>query len=331
MTKLRYLWQKEYEDSRLFRMETCGSDIPVNIYAEPGSDPDLKEGDICTADICGVCYDLEIYPDEDAYYASKTPFAAISMVPVGVFSSEGNADKESAHIIFSGKVFEAEKDPKAGEGEINYCLRTESLEMEINVFTCFDGEIKTGSIIHGTAWIFAEIHKENAGKEQVCGKDDAVYRDERFVLLQKDGTAYLIIEGKEYELSCQPYEPCTYIKENGSLISSIHNAFDPCRAIEAFAKGESVRAITGKVYNAEEFCRMIEYAADNLFDTDISYVEGALAVGKLKSLGATGPERAVDIRVLDVRSISDSFSHSKKLKERVMYTEDGKVYLKIKQ
>ena len=312
-------------------METCGSDIPVNIYAEPESDQDLAEGDICAADICGVCYDLEVYPDEDAYYASDTPFAAMSMVPVGVFSPGGSADEESAHIMFSGKVLEAEKDLKAGEGEINYCLRTESLEMEINVFTHFDGEIKTGSIIHGTAWIFAEIHKENAGKEQDCGGDDAVYRDERFVLLQKDGTAHLIIDGKEYELSCHPYEPCTYIKEDGSLISSIHNAFDPDRVIEAFSKGESVRAITGKAYNAEEFCRVIEYAANNPGDTDISYVEGALAVGKLKSLGATSPERAVDIRVLDVRTISESFSHSKKLKERVMYTEDGKVYLRIKQ
>ena len=74
-------------------MQTCGSDIPVNIYAEPESDQDLAEGDICAADICGVCYDLEVYPDEDAYYASDTPFAAMSMVPVGVFSSGGNADE----------------------------------------------------------------------------------------------------------------------------------------------------------------------------------------------------------------------------------------------
>ena len=50
------------------------------------------------------------------------------MIPLGVFSSEGNENEESAHIMFSGRVLEAEKDPEAGEGEINYCLKAESLE-----------------------------------------------------------------------------------------------------------------------------------------------------------------------------------------------------------
>ena len=110
----------------------------------------------------------------------------------------------------------------------------------------------------------------------------------------------------------------------------IHNAFDPDHVIDAFAKGENVGSITGKSYNAKEFCRMIEYAVDDLYDTDIAYVEGAIAVEKLKFLGATSPERAVDLKTLDVNSINERFSHSKKLDACVMYTENGKVYLKIK-
>jgi len=257
-------------------METCETDIPVNIYAEPGSDFDMDEGDICTVDICGVCYDLEVFQDEDAYYATGTQFAAVSMIPLGVFSSEGNADEESAHIMFSGKVIETEKDPKAGPEEINYCLKAESLEMEINLFTCFDGEIKAGNVIHGTAWIFGEIHKLRDEEGSLTDKEAVVYRDDSFILGRNEEYPYLIVKGREYELSCHPYEPCTYIKDRGELVSVIHNAFDPDCVLDSFAKGENVESITGKVYNAKEFCRMIEYAADHLYDTDISYVEGAI-------------------------------------------------------
>ena len=50
---------------------------------------------------------------------------------------------------------------------------------------------------------------------------------------------------------------------------------------------------------------------------------------KLKESGATSPETAIDVTSLGVRSISDRFSHSKRRKERVMYTEEGKVYVRI--
>jgi hypothetical protein len=99
--------------------------------------------------------------------------------------------------------------------------------------------------------------------------------------------------------------------------------------MRTFAKGKTVTSISGKVYDVKAFCVTTEYAASYLYDTDISYVEGALAVKKLKESGATSPETAIDVTSLGVRSISDRFSHSKKRKERVMYTEEGKVYVRI--
>ena len=180
--------------------------------------------------------------------------------------------------------------------------------------------------------------QDNSGKtdtpfqhcHDIC-RDVVVYSDDKFVLGQRNGEPYLEADGKKYSLSCHPYEPCMYIKSNGVLVAVINNAFDPSVVLKAFAKGKTVDSISGKVYEAEDFCEMLAFAANNLYDTDISYVEGAIAAEKLKVMGATGPETAVDVRELGVRKISDRFSHSKKLDERFMYTEEGKVYVRIKR
>ena len=68
----------------------------------------------------------------------------------------------------------------------------------------------------------------------------------------------------------------------------------------------------------------------NFRDTDIGYLEGAMAVARMKELDITSPEKAVEVQSLGLRKISERFSHSRKLDERVMYTAQGKVYLKIR-
>ena len=161
--------------------------------------------------------------------------------------------------------------------------------------------------------------------------DVAVYRDDHYALGQKNGKPFFAADGKIYLLSCHPYEPCLYIKSGEVLVAVIHNAFDPFEVLKAFAKGNTVDSISGKKYEAKEFCEMLDFAANKLYDTDISYVEGAMAVKKLKEMGATDPETAVDVKNLGVRAISARFSHSRKLTERVMYRPDGKVYLRIKK
>ena len=112
-----------------------------------------------------------------------------------------------------------------------------------------------------------------------------VYKDERYTLGLKDKDPYLTVDGKTYQLSCHPYEPCTYIREGERLVSVIHNAFDPTYVIEAFSKGETVASISGKLYDAKSFCTLIAFTADSLCDTDISYAESALAVKELKESG----------------------------------------------
>ncbi len=158
-----------------------------------------------------------------------------------------------------------------------------------------------------------------------------VYRDERYVLGLGSGQPYLIAEGKRYSLSCHPYEPCTYVEDESGVILTIHNAFDPQHVLEAFSQERTVASITGKKYGPREFCVMLAFAAERFSDTDISYVEGSMAIDALEKKGAVSPETAVDVETLGVRRISDSFSHSKKLTRRVMYTEDGRVWLRIRR
>ena len=78
-------------------------------------------------------------------------------------------------------------------------------------------------------------------------------------------------------------------------------------------------------------CRLLAFAAAHCPDCDLGYAEGRIAVERMKALGAFSPETAVSCAELGVRQISDAFSHSRKLTERVMKTEDHRVYVKRKE
>ena len=109
----------------------------------------------------------------------------------------------------------------------------------------------------------------------------------------------------------------------------MHNAFT-VEDIRALAKGGTIAAVTGSEYDVGRLCRLLAFAAKNCPDCDIGYAEGAVALEGLKALGALSPETAVRPEAVGVRKISDAFSHSKKRRERVMVTEEGKVYVRIK-
>ncbi len=100
---------------------------------------------------------------------------------------------------------------------------------------------------------------ERAKEEEI--EATAVYRDERFVFGQKGGQPCIRAGEKEYILTCHPYEPCLYISDADGSMTVVHNAFDPSVVLDEFAKKNKVTSITGYTYNAEDFCRMVEYAA----------------------------------------------------------------------
>ncbi len=103
-------------------------------------------------------------------------------------------------------------------------------------------------------------------------KNIEVYRDNRYILGIVKGLASIIISGNEYKLTCHPYEPCLYITDKRGRTTAVHNSFDPVAVFERFQEGRTVTSITGFEYTAEDFCRMVDYAA-NMTDIQIDEAE----------------------------------------------------------
>ena len=92
-------------------------------------------------------------------------------------------------------------------------------------------------------------------------KETVVYKDDRYTLGQQRDGAYLIADDKRFTLSCHPFEPCLYITDDSGSVAVVHNAFDPSVVLERFFGGDTVTSVTGRRYDARDFCRMAEYAA----------------------------------------------------------------------
>ncbi|MBO4476589.1 MAG: hypothetical protein J5737_07715 [Bacteroidales bacterium] len=103
-------------------------------------------------------------------------------------------------------------------------------------------------------------------------KNRTVYSDGRYTLGKEDGLPYIIINGSRYRLTCHPYEPCLYITDELEVLTAVHNAFDPDSVLREFAGGRTVTSITGREYDAADFCRMVEYAS-GMVDIQIDYAE----------------------------------------------------------
>ena len=102
-----------------------------------------------------------------------------------------------------------------------------------------------------------------------------VYRDGRYTLGQQNDCPYLIANGERLTLTCHPYEPCLYITDENGCKTAVHNAFDPFDVLNAISRGENIGSITGREYDARDFCRMIEYAA-GMTNISINDVETAV-------------------------------------------------------
>ena len=161
--------------------------------------------------------------------------------------------------------------------------------------------------------------------------EKVLYSVEDIALMDVEGELCLRDGGNLYQIHSHPYEPCTYLVREGNIAATIHNAFESSTIRRVAEERKPTRAVTGAEYDADRICRLLAFAARRCPDHDVSYVEGKMAIEKMKEIGATSPERAVRMDELGVRTISNAFSHSKKLAERVVRIENGKVYVQIKR
>ena len=158
-----------------------------------------------------------------------------------------------------------------------------------------------------------------------------LFREGDLALTEEGGELILHTGGSACRLASHPYEPCTFLYRGETLLSAVHNAFTLGELRALAERGGTIRAVTGSEYDLGRVCRLLAFAAENCPDHDIGYVEGAVALEELKALGALSPETAVRPEAVGVRKISDAFSHSRRRRERVMETADGRVYVRIKE
>lgn len=161
MTEFVFCGFSDYEDGKIARLETKETGIPINVYAEEGTDFSLTKGERCKVDIVAVGSNIKIYKNEEDYKKTGTPFAPISLIPTGTFpGSQCYKDfEENAYVLFSGKILEAEMNPEPDEDGPNCCALVETLEMSIRVYFRTSEPDKFGGIISGNAWLFGDIIK----------------------------------------------------------------------------------------------------------------------------------------------------------------------------
>ena len=79
----------------------------------------------------------------------------------------------------------------------------------------------------------------------------------------------------EYELRSHPFEPCLYIYRGEEMIKVLHNAFDVYELPAIFDAGETVRAINGKDFDEEAFCKVLIAAInDKHYEMDWTFAAG---------------------------------------------------------
>ncbi len=158
-TKLRFFKFSPHEDGYMAHMETMGGiNIPVNVFADPGTDFFLHAGQICSFSLYGVGNrrTVEVYQNREQYYGAGHRLLVPGMIPVGTFSPTDDEDfEQSPRILLTGTVTAVEKREK-GNGP-DYCLEVETLDMTVYVLLGYEGEIKPGYILHCVAWLFGDI------------------------------------------------------------------------------------------------------------------------------------------------------------------------------
>ncbi len=159
MSKFVFRYFADCEDGQMARLETAESGIPVNIFAEDGTDFDLQDGECCKVELYGIGSQVDVYSTAEAMYAAGSKMTVPSMIPMGTFPPKdaGEPFEESAHILFVGTVLEVDTDPEANENQPNYCLKVETLEMTLQLYLRHEGLIEVGSILHGVAWLFGPV------------------------------------------------------------------------------------------------------------------------------------------------------------------------------
>ena len=141
--------------------------------------------------------------------------------------------------------------------------------VKVTYYELGDGELESqldAAISRGTVGVSERRRWIEKAKSPVVrywniNIDTVVFENERYELGQKDSVPYLRAGGKLITLSCSPYEPMLYIRDENDKVTTVRHAFEPAKVFEAFSKGDTVTSYTGRAYTPEDFCRLVEFNA----------------------------------------------------------------------
>ena len=161
MTKVTFSAYMDYDETETLARVMLEEGIPLNISILQGSDMDLREGEACEVSLWTNDYEISVYDSEEEYSREEPNFAALSMIPAGTFlpGPEEKDSRQSAAILFSGIVREAERNPDPQEGAPNWRLAVETYGMDFDLFSYDEEAPAPGSILHGHAWIYSTLKR----------------------------------------------------------------------------------------------------------------------------------------------------------------------------
>ena len=156
-----------YEQGHMAHMTTAGdAEIPVNVYADPGTDFFMPRGTACEFALQGIANSrsIEVFSREEDYLRSDVRIACPGIIPVGTFATEdeerNGTFKEVPTVVFSGivknvEVLEPMQDRPAFFAEI------QTLDLTINLYYDCDKAVRPGDLFFCEAWLWGDIIKED--------------------------------------------------------------------------------------------------------------------------------------------------------------------------
>ena len=167
---------------------------------------------------------------------------------------------------------------------------------------------------------------DNSPSQNILPDNAVIYRDDICTLEISAGQPYFIRGSQRYQLSSHGYEPCTYLIDDDGHCTTIHNAFEISDCLQAFVSGRTLEAITGTMYDAAAFCRLLNQAAEFASGSslDIDYLESLQVVAQVRAHGAISKETARTPAELGIKGTKylNQLLHAKKLGK----TPDGRYY-----
>jgi hypothetical protein len=155
--------------------------------------------------------------------------------------------------------------------------------------------------------------------------DKLLFKSDNYALLLYKDDLVFQIDGEEYNLSSQPYEPCLYISKDDKIIRIIHNSFTTDEIISSIEDGLKISAITGTLFDTHMICELLSFTINNSFyEVDLGYLEKRFCSSHIAELSddvSYNEFKKYDACVLNycILKIDGSYNYEQSHKEAVLF------------